>query len=175
MDSTEFERVTAGDPTAFAALYDRYARLVRSICFDRVRNLTDAEDLTQDIFLRAYERIGQLRNPDRVGSWLSAIARSACQDWGRQRAREKQQTGGTLPEIEVWHADNDASEIDCLRLAICELPEKERLAMHIHYLSEQPAEVARDMLGMSSSGFYKLIERARRRLAAVMKTHGVRP
>lgn len=175
MNSIESERVTAGDPGVFAALYDRYARLVRSICFDSVRNLADAEDLTQDIFLRAYQRIGQLRSPDRIGSWLAAIARSACRDWRRQRMREKERSWGTLPDVEYPRADNDPSEINALRLAICELPEKERLALHIHYLCEQPADVARDILGMSSSGFYKLIERARRRLAAVLKTHGVRP
>lgn len=175
VNSREFERVTAGDPGEFAILYDRYARLVRSICFDRVRNLTDAEDLTQDIFLRAYQRIGQLRRPDRIASWLAAIARCACQDWRRQRVREKQQSCGELPDLEVPRAENDQSEIDALRLAICELPEKERLALHIHYLCEQPAEVARDILGMSSSGFYKLIERARRQLAVVMKTRGVQP
>jgi RNA polymerase sigma-70 factor (ECF subfamily) len=137
--------------------------------------LADAEDLTQNIFLRAYQRIGQLRSPDRAGSWMAAIARSACYDWRRQRMRGKVQSGDTLPDVASPSAEHDSSEIDALRVAICELPEKERMALHIHYLCEQPAEVARDILGMSSSGFYKLIERARRQLATIMKTHGVRP
>jgi RNA polymerase sigma-70 factor (ECF subfamily) len=167
--------VTAGDPGDLAALYDRYARLVRSICFDRVRNLADAEDLAQEVFLRAYQRLDQLKCRDRVGNWLAAIARSTCQDWHRRRVRGKERSCGSLPEVESPLDHHDPSEIDALRLAICELPEKERLALHIHYLCEQPAEVARDILGMSSSGFYKLIERARRRLATIMKTQGIRP
>ena len=72
-------------------------------------------------------------------------------------------------------SDVQPGEIDALRMAICGLPEKERLALHIHYLCEEPAEVAREMLGMSSSGFYKLIDRARRRLAGLLKPLGVEP
>jgi RNA polymerase sigma-70 factor (ECF subfamily) len=46
------------------------------------------------------------------------------------------------------------------------LPERERMAVHIHYLCGEPAEVARHALGLSQSGFYKLLERARGRLRA---------
>jgi RNA polymerase sigma-70 factor (ECF subfamily) len=176
VDPSDFERLIAGDPGAFADVYDRYARLVRSICFDYTRDLTHAEDLTQEIFLRAYRRIRQLRRHDRVGGWLAAIARRACQDWQRQRGRDRHRYVAILPEVQAVETDTpEQSEIDALRNAICELPEKERMALHVHYLCEVPAEVARDLLGMSSSGFYKLIDRARRRLAAIMKPLGAEP
>jgi RNA polymerase sigma-70 factor (ECF subfamily) len=61
---------------------------------------------------------------------------------------------------------NSDGVIEHVREAIRDLPERERLAVHMHYLSEQPAETAREALGLSSSGFYKLLERARRRLRA---------
>jgi hypothetical protein len=43
------------------------------------------------------------------------------------------------------------------------------MALHIFYLDEQPAEMARQTLGLSSSGFYKLLERARKSVAQLMK------
>ena len=173
VNSRDFEQLTAGDPRAFADLYDRYARLIRSICFDSLRDLTHAEDLTQEIFLRAYERIGQVKRPDRLGAWLTAITRRACLDWHRQRARDKHRYFAHPPDVEAsTSTDEHPNDVDALRLAICELPEKERLAMHMYYLCEQPAEVAREILGMSASGFYKLVDRARHRLAGLMKTRG---
>lgn len=52
--------------------------------------------------------------------------------------------------------------------AIAQLGDKERLAVHIFYLCEEPAEVARQALGLSASGFYKIIENARSRLKAIL-------
>jgi RNA polymerase sigma-70 factor (ECF subfamily) len=44
--------------------------------------------------------------------------------------------------------------------AICELPERQRLALHLFYLQENPAEDARQILKLSRSGFYRLLDRA---------------
>ena len=176
MNSSDFERLAAGEPDAFAEVYDRYAPLVRSICFDTTRSLSQAEDLTQDVFLKAYQRIGQLRDGGRLASWLAAIARRACQDWRRKRGRDRHRYCESTPDVEAaLPATLAENEVELLRAAISELPEKERLALHIHYLCEQPAEVAREILGLSSSGFYKRLDRARRRLAAILKPLGVEP
>lgn len=176
MNPDVFERLTAGEPASFVLVYDRYARLIRSICFDTTRDVTHAEDLTQEVFLRAYTRIGQLRRPERIARWLAAIARNACRDWLRQRGRDRHQYCDAVPDTASNEPrDVQAEEVDALRMAVCELPEKERLALHVYYLCEEPAEVARAMLGMSSSGFYKLIDRARRRLARLLKPLGVEP
>ena len=47
--------VLAGDKAAYGKLYDRYAPLVRAVCYDEAGNLADSQDLAQDVFLRAYE------------------------------------------------------------------------------------------------------------------------
>ena len=57
-DDRELVRVTiAGDKAAYGQLYDRYAPLVRAVCYDRTGNLADAQNLAQDVFLRAYEEV----------------------------------------------------------------------------------------------------------------------
>ena len=70
-----------GDHTAFAILYDRYAPLVRAICFDIVGNLNDAQDLAQEVFLRVYKNIAVLENPDRFDAWLVGITRRTGKEW----------------------------------------------------------------------------------------------
>jgi RNA polymerase sigma-70 factor, ECF subfamily len=64
----------AGDRAAFGALYRRFARMIHGILLAHVP-YTDAEDLMQDVFLRAMERVRELREPAAFGGWLASIAR----------------------------------------------------------------------------------------------------
>ena len=79
--------VLAGDKAAYGKLYDRYAPLVRAICYDEARNLADAQDLAQDVFMRAYENLENLRDPNRFGRWLIGIARLRCKEWRRRSSQ----------------------------------------------------------------------------------------
>lgn len=156
--------VMAGDRAAYGRLYDRYAPLIRAICYDHARSLADAQDLAQDVFLRAYERLDRLRQPDSFGRWLVAIARHRCREWQRQAARERRRKGRPL-EIEWAEAASDHDgELAQLGRLLTGLPEQERLALHAFYLREESAEEARRLFGLSRSGFYRVLEQARARL-----------
>jgi RNA polymerase sigma-70 factor (ECF subfamily) len=72
----------AGDRAAFAALYHRFARVVHAIALARVR-AADAGDVVQDVFLVAYERLGELRDPAAFPGWLVQIARNRAVDRAR--------------------------------------------------------------------------------------------
>src|SRR4051812_7891599 len=67
--------VAAGDEDAFARLYADYARMVHAILLGRIPR-RDVDDLVQEVFLAAYTRIGELRNPAAFGGWIAAIARN---------------------------------------------------------------------------------------------------
>ena len=56
-DGVLVRTILDGDTSAYAVLYDRYAQLVRAMCFDTTRNNTDAADLSQEVFLRAFRRL----------------------------------------------------------------------------------------------------------------------
>lgn len=156
-----------GDQEAFAAIYDRHARLVRAIAFDATGELGAAEDVTQETFLKAYRKLHQLRDDKRFVPWLVGIARRTAFTWRRGKRRDRHEFRDAAPETPA--AADEADMHDELRAAIRRLPSKERLALHIFYLDEQPAETARTTLGLSSSGFYKLIDRARQRAAAIIR------
>jgi len=76
-DQTLVAAAKAGDRSAFALLYERYARLVHGVLLARVHP-DNADDLLQDVFLHALRGIGGLRTGDRFGQWVSAIARNAA-------------------------------------------------------------------------------------------------
>ena len=63
-DKMLVQAVFAGERTAYEKLYDRYAPLVRAVCYDYTGNLADAQDLAQDVFMRAYEKFDRLRKRD---------------------------------------------------------------------------------------------------------------
>ena len=159
----------SGDRAAMGELYDRFARLVRSICYDTTLDLDQAEELAQEVFLRAFGKLHQLRRPERFAPWLVGISRRLCRDWQRGRVRSRGQVDVTAADVAAPAIHETNGRIDDLRQAIAKLPRRERLAMHIFYLDEQPAEAARATLGLSQSGFYKLLARARGRLKTAMQ------
>ncbi len=72
-----------GDRAAFGALYKQYARMVHGILLAHV-SYRDAEDLVQDVFLRALEQLHTLREPRAFGGWLAAVARRSAADLHRK-------------------------------------------------------------------------------------------
>ncbi len=157
-----------GDAAAFGALYDRHARLVRAVCFDATGELASAEDLAQDVFLKAHARLCQLRDAERFVAWLCEIARSAGRDWQRRARRESALVSEMVEAMRPAQAGNDAQLAE-LREVVRTLPDDERMALHLFYLEEQPAAAARLVLGLSQSGFYKLLDRAREHAGAIMR------
>lgn len=175
------ERAQAGDREAFARIYDHFAALVRSIAYDITGSMQESDDLCQDVFLTAYRKLGQLRDTARFTPWLVSICRHACSTW--QRNRPKRSTvriddvdapGGVSDCLEGNEPDfSTAEDVERVLEAIRRLPPTERTALHLFYLVEQPAAAARETLGLSHSGFYKVLERARRQVAAIMESRKV--
>ena len=167
-DKTLIEAVFAGDKAAYEKLYDRYAPLVRAVCYDITGSLADAQDLAQDVFMRAYEKLSHLRDPARFGKWLVGIARLRCKEWQHQRLRSQNKNVGLNDAQAAAPDPPDNSRIELLQEMITTLPEKERLALHTFYLQGNSAEAARRILGLSRSGFYRVLERARKHLERLL-------
>ncbi|TAK15059.1 MAG: sigma-70 family RNA polymerase sigma factor [Acidobacteria bacterium] len=68
-----------GDRAAFDQLYRAYARMVHGVLLTRIPR-SDVEDLVQDVFIQAMQRLGSLRSPEAFGGWLAAIARTRAID-----------------------------------------------------------------------------------------------
>jgi RNA polymerase sigma-70 factor (ECF subfamily) len=72
-----------GDHGAFARLYERYARVIHGLLLARAPR-ADVEDLVQEVFLAAWNRLDGLRDPAAFGGWLSMIARNRATDFLRR-------------------------------------------------------------------------------------------
>jgi RNA polymerase sigma-70 factor (ECF subfamily) len=155
----------AGNSAAFASLYDRYAGLVRAVCFESTGSIVDASDLAQDVFLHGYERLAELRNPAHFSSWIVGIARLSGKQWRRTRRRDRHRFFGSSHGIGAADTRTERDDqFDQLHAALMALSKTERTAVHLFYQKEQSAEGARQILGLSLSGFYRVLERARKKL-----------
>jgi RNA polymerase sigma factor (sigma-70 family) len=85
-DAHIVEAARDGDRSAFARLYERYAPMVHGLLLARV-SPDDAEDLVQDVFVRALRKLPRLREPEAFGGWLAAIARRRAADHHRRAPR----------------------------------------------------------------------------------------
>jgi len=157
-----------GDKAAYWRLYDRYAPLVRAVCYDQTKNVSDAQDLAQDVFLRAYQRLGQLREPELFGAWIVSTARYRCSDWRRQKSRQRRRETVRARTEPGVTAPSEQIEPEELRAMVARLPDKERLALHVFYLNGQSADEACRIVGLSRSGFYRALDRAREQLRSML-------
>lgn len=91
---TLVRNASGGDRAAFGELYSSYSRMVHGILLARVHP-ADAEDLVQEVFLAAMNRLSTLRDPEAVGGWLASIARSKAID----HLRSRKPTVGIAPSL----------------------------------------------------------------------------
>jgi RNA polymerase sigma-70 factor (ECF subfamily) len=166
----------AGDRRAFACLYDRYAQLVRAICYDMTSDIDRSEDLCQDVFLQAYRNLRQLRDSARFASWLTGIARLTCRNWRRRHGCLDKAADVDLQAIPQANPTQEVGddELAVLHGWLRQLPEKERLAIQVRYLLEAPPDKAGAILRLSRAGFYRVLDRAMKRLRRLAKMHEAR-
>jgi len=98
-----------GDRTAFHRLVDRYQPEIYRMIFYRTRSPMDAEDLTQDVMLKAYKNIGRLNSPEVFRSWLYRIAVNRVKDYYRKK-QFRSLFGFTSIDDEEFHETPEMAE-----------------------------------------------------------------
>jgi RNA polymerase sigma factor (sigma-70 family) len=154
----------AGDRGAFAAIYDRYADRLHDFCWALLRDRDEAADATQDAFLVAAERLGQLRDPERLGPWLYAVARSQA----FRRARDRQRV---VPEDEMIEQPDTAAgperaaeQADLSELvwnAAAGLSERDRALLDLHLRHGLEGAELGEAMGIPAGHAYVLLSRLR--------------
>jgi RNA polymerase sigma-70 factor, ECF subfamily len=153
--------IVRSEPAALSQLYDRYSRLVFSIAYSLVGDYATTEEITQDVFIRVWERASQYRaDQGKVSTWLISIARHRSIDMlRRQGARPEDHTVSWAEStIDGMPSDDDPQEAAELsmqrqrvRAAIAQLPidQKEALALAYFngYTHRQIAERLEQPLG----------------------------
>jgi len=109
-----------GDRAAFGALYRRHARLVQAVLLARVAP-DGVDDLLQDVFVTAMDKLGSLRNDRAFAPWIAAIARRRAADWRRRRRDtvelDESLAGGPRPDDDAATAREAVDAIASLPVA----------------------------------------------------------
>ena len=89
-DARLVNQFLAGDEGAFTTLGKKYQKSVHALAWRKVDDFHTAEELTQDTFLKAYQKLGTLKNPNQFAGWLYVIANRLCIAWHRKQKPPKQ-------------------------------------------------------------------------------------
>ena len=174
-DVTIIRRVLTGDEAAFAELVNKYQKPVHALAWRKIGDFHIAEDITQDAFLKVYQRLSTLKDPNQFSGWLYVITANLCATWLRKKRIQTQ----PLEDTEITMVQEDAysqhvteersktaseSQREVVKQLLSKLKESERTVMTLHYLGEMTvAEISR-FLGVSVNTIKTRLRRARNRL-----------
>jgi RNA polymerase sigma-70 factor (ECF subfamily) len=160
------------DRFAYTKLVRNFSGRIFGICLGMLGNREDAEDITQQTFLKGFSDIKQLRDTDKFGGWISQIARHMCLDFLRRKKLNK----SVLEKIAVDDIDKikdcDLDRFAKLKEAIQKLTEEERVPLMLFYFDGQSTKNIALTLGLTIDTAQKRLSRARQKLRELLSTEG---
>ncbi|MCK5447217.1 MAG: RNA polymerase sigma factor [Gemmatimonadetes bacterium] len=158
--------VQEGDDDAFGTLVDRYLESAYVTALSVLRNEHDAEDAVQSAFIRALERIDQLKPGSPFGPWFYRVLRSTCLNLRRRESLRSHEeipvsaAGGRDPERDL----QDQLTREKVMVALGELPEMQRLAITLYDLEGYSHQEIGEILGIAVGTSRAHVHHARRAL-----------
>jgi len=164
-----------GESEAFGFLVDKYKESVYAFAFSKLRNFHDAEDVTQEVFIKAFRKLHTLRSWDSFLAWLYTITSNLCKNWIRECSRrpDRKFIDDEKPvALENRSLDSYRERLtyESLHEALDSLPEIYQQVLVLHYLGGMNSfEIAR-FLGMAPGSIRERLSRARALLKEEMLT-----
>lgn len=162
----------AGDTEAYAALVKEHQKMVHAMAFRMTGSLADAEDLTQETFLRAFRQLDSFRRESKFSTWLCQIAVNLSLNW---RVRENRRGDVHSKWAENAICENDSpgdfpDELSCrVQNALNKLPVKQRAAIVLTvYENHNHAEAAK-ILNCTEATISWRVFAARQKLKRLLK------
>ena len=174
-DAKLIQRVLDGDDTAFSTLVKKHQKPVHALAWRKTGDFHVAEEITQDTFLKAYQNLSTLKEPQKFAGWLYVIAANYCKMWLRKKRLSTQSLENTdNAELEKTAysgyviAENEQVAVETQREAVkqllAKLQESDRTIITLYYLGEMTYEEISEFLGVSVASIKNRLYRARRRL-----------
>lgn len=176
-DSTLVEKVRAGEPDAFETLYRRHSSAIFGLALRMVRNRADAEDLLQEIFLHAYDRLSSFEGRSAFGTWLYRLGVNRCLDHLRSRGAKEQSRNEPLDPAQAGAGAGPGARGIELERAIVELPPSSRAAFLLHDVVGFDHKEVGEILGVAAGTSKSLVHRARTKLREMLSppSSGAKP
>ena len=160
-----------GDQSAYGQLVSKYQNYMYTVCLKMLKSNADAQEATQDTFIKAYKKLNNYKEQSKFSSWLYKIAYRTCLDTLRKRKQTID-----LDEVSYSLADETTSDYDYeqtelqqqLRAAISQLNPKEAGLITMFYLEELSIKELAENTDMQLSNVKVILFRARKKLATII-------
>ena len=163
-------RALAGDTVAFDRLVKTHRTTVYALVLSYTKNPADAEDLTQRIFIQAYEQLATLRELDRFLSWIQRITHNTCKNWLRRQS-DSTTSFEEMNDADVTETAPSAEEIALKREvevvvqeAIGTLTETDRKLVEGRYMEGASYDQLQAESGLSYAAIANRLKRAKQQL-----------
>lgn len=161
--------------SSFEHLMQAHLYKVYRLCYWLVKDRTAAEDITQEVFLRAYKHLSTFRGDSRIETWLYRIAVNESKRYVRSWLfrnifyfAQPVDKGIIDTESQVIRKD----ELANLALLIDKLPFRHRQILILHYYEELSIETISEILGISTGAVYTRLHRAREQIKTLISKEG---
>jgi RNA polymerase sigma-70 factor (ECF subfamily) len=133
-----------GENSAFGAIVEKYWNMVIALALSKISDVTEAEDIAQESFLKAYSQLSGLKDPSRLAGWLSKITMQQCSNSLRRTLRDKRVLGYRATPIEALDKQPALSanpgltqnQVRFVRQTIRRLPEKFRTMIVMRFVAD---------------------------------------
>jgi len=170
-DQIYIDKVLQGDTNAFAYLIDKYKNMAYTIAIKIVKNAEDAEEVAQDSFLKAYQKLETFKGNSKFSTWLYTIIY-------RNSISKIRKNKVVTTDIDSFVIDNHTTDFDSPQIeaiknseqkkyiaaAIDNLPETDALLITLFYLNESSVEEIEKITGLTKTNVKVKIFRARKKL-----------
>jgi RNA polymerase sigma factor (sigma-70 family) len=158
-----------GDKSAFAILIDKYKAAVFAIAYDKLRNFHDAQDVAQEVFIKAFQKLGTLKNYDKFAVWIHSITNNLCKNYIRFQSRRPdseflEDQKESAIDSNSMRSFKDDIENEMINDALNSLPEIYRQVITLHYLGGMKDSEIAEFLGMSHTNVRQRLMKARTQL-----------
>lgn len=182
-DRTLVVLAQSGDTEAFAQLYDRHVDAIYRYVMLRVSTREQAEDITEDVFLRAWKNLGRFQPKRPILHWLYRIAHNRIVDEHRRKAQQNDsldamnESGHQIasPQPDPVHTVISNEEIDTLRNALATMSDDEQSLLFLRFTENLAFREIAEILNKSEGACRVLQHRALKKLAQKLRPHESSP
>ena len=163
-------RAKTGDRSACEAIVEQFSPMVFRLISRFFRTREDVEDLAQDVFLKVFARIDQVRPDENFPGWLARVTVNTCYDELRKTRRRKVAMETYGPEMagELSVAPLEPDSFGKARLAVQQLDPKLRIPLLLKEVDEMSVEEIARTMGLTQTNVKVRLFRARKKLASML-------
>ena len=163
-DAKLVKECLSGNSGSFKELIEKYSGVTYSLIYSYIQKSDQTEDLAQEVFLQAYQSLGNLRKPSKFGSWLYGITKRVCMNWLR---KQKGQAISLNKFIQFYPTGDSRSQLakfeesEEVYKVVTSLPEIYREVIFLHYYESMKYKEISKILGISTSAINARLIKAR--------------